>query len=219
MTRPDPVFVLGAGGATGRVLVDELLVAGHRVTAAARNPAALPKFAPGSGCVDAARGLRVTWVDTRDADSMAAAVAGHSTVISAIGPPGRRPQGLYSETARSLVAALPATGVDRLLVMTSAGVIDDKGHALWYRLVARTLLRDMYEDMRRLEATIRSSTLEWTFVRPTRITDDPPTGSYRVENACTPARGHRISRVDLARFIVNEIDERQWMRAAPTLAY
>ncbi|WP_433272223.1 NAD(P)-dependent oxidoreductase [Actinosynnema sp. CS-041913] len=209
------LLVFGANGATGQVIVQEALRAGHTVTAAVRDPAtfrAVPaefRAAP----------LDVVRADVRDPDSVRATVAGHDAVISAIGPAGRRADGLYSTAARTLVAAMVAGGVDRLVVLSSSGARhDDPNHPLWYRVIARTLMKELYSDMRLMEDIMRDSPLDWTSVRPGRIADEPPTGVYRVQDGVNPKGGTSVTRVDLARFVVGVVDDERWSRGFPTLA-
>jgi putative NADH-flavin reductase len=203
------VVVLGAAGRTGRLIVTEALRSGHHVTAAVRNPAS----------VTAAPGLRVERADVRDADSLRAVINGHDAVVSAIGPSGRKADDLYSDGARATVSAMRATGVERLLSITSVGVRpDDPHHAWWYRGLIRPLGADLYADMARMEQIVRDSDLDWTFVRPTYLQDREPTGSYRATDNSTPKGGWRITRTDVARFIVEELDAHRWSRRAPSLA-
>jgi putative NADH-flavin reductase len=200
------VIVFGAAGLTGRLVVEEARRAGHDVTAAMRTP------------VDSAT-PDVRRVDVRDPDSVRAAVDGHDAVVSAIGPPGQRPHGLYSQTARSLVPAMTAAGVDRVIAITSGGVHrDDPNFTFWYRHLLRRLAEPLYEDMRLMESIIRESPLDWTFVRPAHLRDQPPTGTYRVRDGHNPEGGWTITRADVARFIAEELTGHRWSRAAPTLA-
>lgn len=203
------VVVLGAAGRTGRLIVAEALRSGHRVTAAVRSPASIP----------ATPGLRVERADVRDTDSQRAVIQGHDVVVSAIGPAGRTAGNLYSDGARATVAAMRACGVDRLLAITSVGVRhDDPHHAWWYRSLIRPIGADLYADMARMEQIVRDSDLDWTFVRPTYLQDREPTGAFRVTDNSTPKGGWRITRTDVARFIVEELEARRWSRRAPSLA-
>ena len=203
------VVVLGAAGRTGRLIVAEALRRGHQVTAAVRTPASVP----------AAPGLRVERADVRDADSLRAVIQGHDAVVSAIGASGRKADNLYSDGARATVSAMQATGVTRLLAITSVGVRhDDPHHTWWYRGLIRPIGADLYADMARMEQIVRDSDLDWTFVRPTYLQDREPTGSYRATNNSTPQGGWRITRTDVARFIVEELDAHRWSRQAPSLA-
>jgi uncharacterized protein YbjT (DUF2867 family) len=205
------VIVFGAGGRSGRAVVEAALLAGHDVTAAVRDPAAFRPMGAGAP--------RLVRADVRDPGSVRAAVRDQDAVVSAVGPPGRRASGLYSAAARAFVEALPATGVPRLVALSSSGVrTDDPAHPLWYRVVARTLLRELYSDMRLMEAIVAASELDWTFVRPARIVDEPATGHFRIGAAANPPAGRSVSRADLAAFVVREIADRAWSRAHPTLA-
>jgi putative NADH-flavin reductase len=203
------VVVFGASGRTGRLVVEEAVRAGHAVTAAARGPLD-PADRPGS---------RTVQVDVRDADAVAAVLAGQDAVVCAVGPAGRTADGLYSAAARTIVSGMAATGVERLVAVTSGGVrLDDPHHAWWYRLLARTVMREVYADMRRMEEIVRASGVDFTFVRPARLVDEPATGAVRVVDGANPPHGLRVTRADLARFVVEELTARRWSRAAPTMA-
>ena len=200
------VVVFGAGGRTGRCLVSEAVADGHEVRAAMRTPVELP-------------GAEVIAADLRDPASVEAAVKGQDVVISAIGPSGRKALGLYSDAARALVPALAASGGGRLIAITSAGVRhDDPNFKRIYRLLAGTVMKEAYDDMRLMESIVRESSVDWTFVRPTRLQDEPATGTYRVQDGETPQGGWQVTRADIARFVVEEIENRKWSHAAPTLA-
>ncbi|OPC77271.1 glycerol-3-phosphate dehydrogenase [Embleya scabrispora] len=211
------VIVFGANGRTGLLVVREALRLGHDVTAAVRDPARwqapAPEDSPGAGESSVVR------ADVRDAADVRSAVAGHDVVVSAIGPPGRHAHGLYSDAARALVSAMEGAGVPRLIAVTSGGVHHrDPNFPWWYRNLVTPLVRELYDDMRLMETIVRASTVDWTFVRPARLQDEPPTGNYRVLDASNPKGGRKVTRTDLARFIARELDEHRWSHAAPTLA-
>lgn len=213
------IVVFGANGRTGHAVVEEALKAGQQVTAAVRTPASFtaPTDAPDLAAAAGHR-LDVVAADVRDAASIEAAVIGHDVVVCAVGPSGRRALGLYSDAARALVPALEAAGVKRLIAITSAGVRhDDPNFGRIYRLLAGTLMKEAYDNMRLMESIISESALDWTFVRPTRLQDDLPSG-YRVQDGGTPENGWQVNRADIARFIVEEIENPKWSKAAPTLA-
>lgn len=213
---PGSVVVLGAAGGIGRHVVTEALRAGHRVTATARDPEKVRALGLAADLpAEQAARLAVVPADVRDPASLAAAIEGHDVVVSTVGPSGRHAGGLYSAAAHALVAA----GADRVVAVTSAGVrYDDPELALWYRLLVRPLLGELYADMIAMERVLTDSSLDWTFVRPVLLLDRDPTDTYRVLDGATPRRGRTISRADVARFIVDDLDRRRWSRRAPTLA-
>lgn len=208
------IVVFGAGGATGHRVVEESLRAGHPTTAAVRDPAA---FAPVTGA-DATL-LTVVRADVRVLDDVRDAVEQHDAVVSTVGPAGRRARGLYSTAAATLTTAMGERGALRLVALSSSGVRrGDPHHPLWYRAVARTVLHELYTDMRRMERTLRDSPVDWTVVRPTRIVDTAPTGRCRVGDGGTPPGGRSVSRTDLARFVVAALHDGSWSHRYPTLA-
>ncbi|MEU0535701.1 NAD(P)-dependent oxidoreductase [Amycolatopsis tolypomycina] len=208
------LVVFGANGATGHAIVEQALRDGHHVRAAVRDPAT---FRPVRA--ELPPELEVVRGNVLDHEEVRAALSGQDAVISAIGPSGSRSGGLYSGSARHFVTAMTEEGADRIVVLSSSGVRhDDPHHPRWYRAVARTLMRELYGDMRAMEHVLESSLLNWTAVRPSRIVDAPATGNYRVGDAENPEGGTAITRDDLARFVVRAATEDRWSRRRPTLA-
>jgi putative NADH-flavin reductase len=211
-TNSKNIVVLGAAGRTGHLVVEEALRAGHRVTAAVRTPENFPTTTTTTG-------LKITRADVRDPSSLYDAISGHDTVVSTIGPAGRKALNLYSDAAHATTTAMRDAGVDRYLAITSVGVRHDDPHfSWWYRNLIRPLGADLYTDMSLMEDIVRATGLDWTFVRPTYLQDREPTGTYRVTDNCTPANGWKITRADVARFIVEEVNQHHWSRRAPSLA-
>lgn len=59
---------------------------------------------------------------------------------------------------------------------------------------------------------------DFTFVRPGYLSDKPATGRFRVMDRRNPPGGNRITRADLAAFVVAQIDDREFSRGAPSIA-
>ena len=94
------VTVLGATGATGRLLVAQALDRGHEVDAIVRDP--------GRAALPASPRLTLHQGDARDAASVAAAVTPSSVVLSALGIASKKDAGTLTAGARAVVAAGPA---------------------------------------------------------------------------------------------------------------
>lgn len=206
------VVVLGGAGRTGRLLVAEALREGHHVTALVRSPAS-------SGMITH-EGLDVVAGDARCSDDIARVLEPGDAVVCAVGTSGRDSRGLYGDTARAMVAAAKRVGVRRLVAITSSGVRgNDPHHPWWYRAFLVPLMRATYRDMADLEAVVAASDLDWTVVRPGRLTDAPATGDYRVGDGENPRKGVAIPRQDLARFVVATLDDTRWLHHHPTLTH
>jgi putative NADH-flavin reductase len=111
------------------------------------------------------------------------------------------------------------TGVKRFICVTGIGAGDSKGHGgfLYDRLFYPLLLRSIYADKDRQESLIKASDVDWTIVRPGFLTNGPLTKNYRMLTDLTGVTTGRISRADVAHFILNEIESKQYLRQTPLL--
>jgi uncharacterized protein YbjT (DUF2867 family) len=204
--------VFAATGGIGRHLLDQALAAGHDVTAVARNPSTLPG------------GVRTMAADLAAVDpaTLEPAVAGADAVLSGLGPRSRSDAGIASVGTRAIVQAMQATGVRRIVVVSAAPVATvaspgrpnpprhDPGdgfvmrHLLAPALVAA--LRDVYADLALMEDVLRDSGLDWTAVRPPRLTNRPAAGTYRTAIGRNLRRGLLVSRADVAQLMLAVLD-------------
>jgi putative NADH-flavin reductase len=190
------LFVLGATGRTGRALLAQATKRGHSVTAFVRSP---EKLAELDGRVAVRKG------DPRNVEDLRAALRAHDVVVSTLGLPGLGESTVLSDAARAAVGAMEAAGVRRLLVV-SAGMLFD-GSATVGLILRRTLLRHVATDSARMEQILESSGLDWTIVRPPRLTDGPPAGSYVAADGRMPPDSRlSMSRQDLASFLLDELE-------------
>jgi len=100
-------------------------------------------------------------------------------------------------------------GVHRLVAVTSWGMGDAARRvpAIYRWLIFPLLLRHENQDKQRQEELIQASTVDWTIVRPSRLTDRPATGSYRVGTRLSYAVAASISRADLVAFLLDQLDD------------
>ncbi|MEV8634531.1 SDR family oxidoreductase [Streptosporangium sp. NPDC051023] len=187
--------IFGASGGTGTCLVRQALEAGHEVTAVARESSRL-SFA------DHPR-LSVVRTDVRSSEAIGPAVAGRDAVLSALGSnSGRGPTDVCATSARSITRAMAEAGARRLVVVSASGAFADEGDDPVTRAVVKPLLqrvlRHAFADMRAMEEEVRASGLDWTIVRPPRLTDKPRTGRYRTARGRNVTGGFFLSRENLA---------------------
>jgi putative NADH-flavin reductase len=205
------LFILGATGGIGRQLVDQALERHHQVTAFVRSPQKLA----------AARdGLTVIRGDARNADAMREALAGHDAVLSTLWPPGPSRNTITSDSARAIVAAMQTAGVRRLLVVGVAALFPDIG--MFGRVLRNTLLRNIADDSAEMEQIVKATRLDWTIVRPPRLTNGARTEHYGVADDHLPAgagTNATVSRADVAHFMLNEVEQPGHMRRVVGIAY
>jgi putative NADH-flavin reductase len=185
--------VVGAAGRTGRLVVEQALVRGHQVRALARQP---EKIGVRHGQLDSVS------VDVRDAEALTAAVAGCDALISTIGgPPSRGATDLYSQGVANELRAMAANKIAMLQVVSAAPAGPPEEQPFAARQIISPILwrffGNQYEDMRRMEAVLRSSSVDWIVLRPPRLVSKPATGNYRVDTKPL-ARTRAITYPDLA---------------------
>ena len=207
------LLIIGGTGGLGKELVRQALARDHEVTVMARNPSAVSSED---------YHLRVVRGDVLDAESLGRAVAGQEAVLNALGTPSpRRPSTLLEEGTKNIVEAMERQGVRRMVCVTILGTGDSgRRHGnLFYRLfVLGFFVSPMLEDKERQEEVIRVSRLDWTIVRPPRYTDEPKSGGYRVIGD-GGGRVGRIGRADLADFVLDQLDDRSYVRRAVVVGY
>jgi putative NADH-flavin reductase len=205
--------IFAATGGIGRQLLGQAIAAGHDVTAVARNPQGLAPVP-----------ARVVAADLASADPAALqpAVAGADAVLSALGPRTKADAGVAARGTKVITEAMRAAGVRRLIVVSAApiGTIaspgrphpprHDPGDGFIIRYLAdpivKRALRAHYADLARMEDVLRDSDLDWTVVRPPRLTDKPVTGRYRTAYGQNIRRGVFVSRADVAHYMLSVLD-------------
>lgn len=217
--------IVGATGGVGRHLVDQALEAGHCVTAAVRNPAALPVDVPHA------------WIDLGDPDERAleAAVGEADAVLSGLGPRGRHEYGIVSGGTAAIVAAMRSVGSRRIVAISGAGVSTARtpdrpdpprrevGAGLFNHYIAtpmaRRVLGEHFTDVAAMEDVLRASGLDWTAVRAPLLTNGALRRRYRTSRECNVRRGLRLSRADAAHFMLQTLDQPSTVGTAVAVAY
>jgi len=216
--------ILAATGGIGRHLLDQAVAAGHDVTAVVRNPAKLD------------RPVRVVAADLATADPAALepAVRGADAVLSGLGPRSGAEVGVAERGTLAVVRAMQATGARRIVVVSAApiGTVaspgrpapprHDPGDGPLMRTLltpmVRVVLRSHYADLARMEDVLRDSGLDWTVVRPPRLTDRPLTGTYRIAYGRNIRGGWRIPRADVAHYMLAALDRPETVKQVVGIA-
>src|SRR2546425_1444832 len=212
--HPTRVLIVGATGGTGRQLVAQALERGHMVTVLARTPAKLRMTH---------ERLQVLQGNVLDYASVEAAVRGQDAVVSALGH--KRyfgPTRILSEGTRNLLRAMEAQGVPRLICETSLGIGNSAGRmGLYYTLfVIPVILPFYFWDKARQERLLAASGVDWVVVRPGALTNGAKRGRYRHgRNVGSFFWTVRISRADVADFMLNQIASDMYLRAAPGVGW
>ena len=129
---------------------------------------------------------------------------------------------IVSEGTRNVVRAMERAGIKRFVCESSLGIGDSKGKmGAVHNLVAIPLfLRNVFADKEAQEKIIASSRLDWVIVRPGTLTNGPQRNVYRVgSDVGSWFMPSRISRSDVAAFMLKELTDGEYLRRTPGLAY
>lgn len=206
------IAVFGGTGMTGRLVVELALKRGHRVTALVRTRAKLGELADK---VDVIEG------DATDPAAVDRALAGSVAVLSTLGHVKGSQSDVETVALRNIVASMGRNNAKRLIVLSSAVVPDpaDKPtiaqrFASW---LVKTFRRDVYLDSLDKAKVVRESGLDWILVRAGILTNGAATGKYHVGNMSSGA-AVRVSRADLADFMLNCVTGGEHLRESPYIS-
>ena len=206
------VLVIGAAGKTGRLVVDRALAAGHSVKALVHDTAALADKPLGDG-------VQIVQGDIHDPKTVSSAIMHCDAVIDTLG--GKKPfqeTDLESSAAKIVLAAMREHGVKRLVVISVLGAGDSGAQSpFWYEhLFLPTFLHGALPDKNAMEAEVKASGVEWVLVRPPILTDNAATGTVKV--IADNETAHKITRADLAEFLVQQLSSDTYLRTAVIVA-
>lgn len=214
------VLLLGATGSTGYEILKRLVQDNHTVKALVRNPAKLNLAE-----IDQTREgqLEVIQGGVFEPEKLKEHFNGCDLVISALGTgTDNSYTEIYSGGGRNILAAMRTTSIKKLITIT-AGLIDMSDPStdnFFLNRIIRPNFNKVYYDQTRWETILDDTEdIDWICVRPTYLTNKAFTGKYRVQDRHCPKGGRKISRADLADFIVKQIDSDEYIHLKPVLAY
>ena len=193
------VVVLGATGGTGLEIVRAALYRSHSVTALVRSPEKLNGFRDR---------ISVIQGDLLNSVELERAIRDHDAVISGFGPRipiAKGDRDLLQRFAQALRSAMMVTGVSRVVVESVAFLFKNTLFPPVY-LLGRLFFPAVVADASAMERIFAESPLEWTMVRPPELTDAPYTGQYRFTEGRLPKFGFKVSRADVADYMVRALE-------------
>jgi putative NADH-flavin reductase len=178
---------------------------GHQVTAFGRSAERLRSL---GAKVNAVEG------DLLNRQSLQGVLTGQDAVLSAFGP--RLPltksdSDLLRRFAAVLIPAMSQAGVSRLVIVSTAFLFKDAVVPPAH-LFGRLFFPTVVEDATGMEKSITESGLDWTIVRPPQLTNKPHTGKFRAREGHLPSFGFKISRADVADYMIFAVEKHSLSR-------
>jgi len=209
------VLVFGASGGVGRHVVEQALARGHEVRVVVRSPGKLSLSDPK---------LTIVAAELSERQAIDAAVRGAESVISALGPSlDRRATGMpLVQGTQNIVDAMEAADVQALRRHRHPSLRDPRDRrgllGMLVPLIGRLLLPRAYRELLAISQIVVNSDLEWTIARFTRPTDGPATGNVRAGFLGRDTLGAAITRADIATFLLDQLEDTRFIRAAPAIS-
>jgi putative NADH-flavin reductase len=203
------IVVFGASSASGKRLVENALASGHEVVAFVRDPSKL-------GITH--QKLRIITGDALNPAQVDDAIRGSDAVLSTLGPKGK-PTIMAAQSTQNIVNAMEKHNVKRLVLVSVAGIAvpqDNRKKNLIDGLL-KLLLRDVFVDRENQIAVLNASKLDWVAVRVPRLTDEPAKGNVKAFFG-SPNPSFKVTRADLAEFMLEQLTSDTWLRQAPILS-
>ena len=209
------IALLGGTGRSGLPFIQQALDRGHTVKALVRTPSKATLQHP-----------NLTWVSgdaTRYAD-IESLVVGTDAVVSLIGQVKGAPDNLQSQATEYILKAMRKHRVERLISLTGGGVRDpehdqpgfmDKVIVFIMKNLAGKLAKHaLLDGIAHREVLTAADDIQWTIVRGPMLTEDDAKGSYQVGHVGT-VRGIKLTRQDLATFMLDELEQGKYIHEMP----
>lgn len=200
------VTIFGATGMVGKELVNQCLIRGFKVRAFGRN--VFTAGFPENENLELIRGALL------DPGEVYHALEGSDAVFSAIGGSVDGTDRARSLGMKNIISEMEKAGVRRILAVGGMGVLDDgAGDHLVHGPDYPVRFRAVGEEHLKAWQALDKSTLNYTFVCCPDILNESASGHFRTTADTPPEPNHyRISKGDLALFMINELEKREYVR-------
>jgi putative NADH-flavin reductase len=202
------IVVFGATGGTGRHVVEAALARGHEVTAVVRRL---------DRALAVSNHLHTIVAPEPHPKILHEALCDQDAVVSALGTNQKGPVTVCTDWIAAILEVMSAEGVRRLIAVSAFGANETRSCTSLFSLILWAALADKMRDKETMEGVISAADCDWTIVRPAALTDAKGKGRYRAGSDLPISLFSRITREDLAAFIVDIAEKSGFVRQCPTV--
>jgi len=204
------IAIFGGTGLTGKLVLEKALQNGYKVHALVRNPDKI-KVTDSN--------LTIMQGDVLNPNDVQKTIQGSDLVLSLFGHVKGSPEWLQTNGTKNIIEAMEQSGVEKIISLSGGGLpFPEKDKPRFpdkmIRFIMKIAVPKVLNDAIRHAEVLGKSNLNWMIVRGPRLTNDQPKHNYRVGwvgvNAST-----KISRADLADFIVKQIESDEFKHQMP----
>ncbi|NQX97386.1 MAG: SDR family oxidoreductase [Flavobacteriales bacterium] len=208
------IIVFGSTGTVGKHIVKQSLEKGHEVLAFCRDRQKLNELSHPH--------LKIIEGDVFNIEDLNKAIQGQEIVIVTLGSGKSRTSVVRSEGTKNIIDAMNINGVSQLICQSTLGAGDSNNNLnfFWKRIMFGWFLKQVFLDHELQEKHVKNSNLDWTIVRPAAFTDGKKTGNYlHGFNPNDKSTKLKISRADVAHFILKQVADKKYLHQTPGLSY
>lgn len=202
------IFLLGATGKTGSILLKMMIESGHSVTAYVRSPEKI---------LLQSKNLNMIKGDLLSAEDMASAMANHEVVVSCLGGNENDKSTPIKEMTDIIVRSMKMNHIGKIVSISTAGIHNE--FSFITNLIVKAFYKHVINDHRLAAQMIMTSGLEYTLARPLTLSEGILTKKYTKTSIGVPKGGRVISRQDLAHFLLDVIENGEHKNETVGLAY
>lgn len=193
------IAIIGAGAGIGLQSVTQALKNGHTVTALSTNTDQIPNHPK----LIKINGSATSPIDLKNA------IKGSDAVLITVGTKNKKATTLFSDIAKTLIKVTDDIKyASPVLVITGFGAGESKNYLSFFmRTVISLFLKEQYINKTIMEELITKSDLKWEIIRPGMLTNGDKIASYKAFSQLQKGmKVGKISRGDVAHFLINEVE-------------
>jgi putative NADH-flavin reductase len=132
----------------------------------------------------------------------------------------RSPKDLLSKVMSYIIALCPKHNVKRVITVSAWGAAESRKEIpVWFRwFIEHSNIKYPYLDHAEQEKLLTESDLDWTIVRPAGLTNSNKEKKIKVSFNSSPKPGLLISRKNVARFMLDSLEQNSYIRQLPTIS-
>lgn len=202
------IAVFGGTGRVGNGVVQQALRDGHDVKVLVRSPK-----------LEEMPNLEMIVGDAKHAGDVEWTVAGADAVVVALGTDRTT---TLSEAMPLIIAAMKKEGIQRIVTIGTAGILDSRltpGVLRFQGGDSNRKLTFAAEEHEKVFRLLEETDLDWTIVCPTYLPDGEARGGYRTEKDLLPLEGKEITVGDTAEFAYRQLGNPKFSRCRVGIAY
>jgi putative NADH-flavin reductase len=206
------IAVFGANGAIGSKFVQQALNEGHALHLYSRKKIKLSDEA----------NVKLFTGELSDYETIKEAITGADAVVSLLGPKLKfYYSGMPIATGHeNIIRAMKETGVSRFITIATPAIRFEKDSTsivtVLPKIMASLFMPKPYKEIKAVGKLTKSSGLDWTIVRFIAPVDEKPTGNVKVTFGDEKI-SFKITRADIAAFVLNELSNNIFVRTMPII--